>query len=316
MDGNINRTEAFYTGEAPSLFWEMTVCQSLSGTGEGGGCARALEKPRPYGLILAEFLASRVDLKPDSRVLEVGGGYGSLMEAFLPATGLRRVTMVDLAPRFSALQKERLGERAECVVADVFEWLAQPGDVFDLVISNENIGDFPTAVDLGVGALRRAARRGPPFGDDALERSARLLWRYGLEVPGDDGEKIAFNLGALEYLELLAPRARAVFLSEHSADAAPGPPHDFLATNPDHRPRRIELKDHAEYSIRFDHLEAVARGLGYRVERLSMPEFLGVRHDGGARFSAAAECVGNEAAEVMHEVLNHVKEYECLLCTR
>ncbi|HEY5996871.1 MAG TPA: class I SAM-dependent methyltransferase [Candidatus Deferrimicrobiaceae bacterium] len=308
----LNETGHFYTGEAPSLLWEMTVCQSLADP--AGPEARALAEPMPFGALLARWLARRIEIGPATSLLEVGGGYGTLMAAFLDVVPAGRVTMVDLSPRFSTLQREALRGRAsvEVVTADVFDWLDRTEASFDLALSNENIGDFPAVDGLDAEALRGRARGGPPFGPDPGERAARLVHRYGLDLP--EKGPIAVNVGALEYLEKLLPRVRAAFLSEHSCDAAVGPPwDDFLPWRGDHRPRRIELKDHAEYTIRFDHLAAVGRALGFACERTSMLELLDVRADAGARFMAAASCVGSPVAEAVHEFLHHVKEYECVL---
>lgn len=307
----VNDTSGFYEGESPSLFWEMTICQSLADA--SSSAARALEYPRAYGEILGGFLDSRLTPGAVPRVLEIGGGMGTLMGNLRTALAIHDPTMVDISPRFSGMQRERLRGRGKFVVSDVFLWLDATKDVFDLAIANENMGDLPTVVVPFVGDLHDMVRRGPPFDATPLGRTARLV--HGHHLPLPDGGTVAVNVGALELVEKLAGRAGMVFLSEHSASVRSAPPYDFLIPLADGAPRRIALKDHDEYSINFDHLEQVAGDVGFKVERIWMPEFLGVRSDAGARFMAGAECAGNEVAEAVHEFLHHVKEYECALLT-
>ncbi|TAL16226.1 methyltransferase domain-containing protein [bacterium] len=309
----LNKTEDFYKGGDASLLWEMTICQSLSRA--DAPCANALETRASYGEKLAGFLTSRAGIKPGARIIEVGCGYGTLMESLIGHLRPSAVTMIDISPRFHEMQKTALGshKNVSFVLSDVFDWLDTPGETADLLISNENIGDFPAADGLSPEKVRRMLESGITQGDTLEGRSVKLIQRYGLPLPEGD-EPFALNIGAIEYLEKLKGRAKTVFLSEHSADIVLREPYSgFLDYDPAGRPRRIELKGHAEYTIRFDHLERVAKALGFKTERVSMLEFLGVRHDAGARFVARAECVGNENAEILHEFLHHVKEYECLL---
>jgi hypothetical protein len=291
----------------------MTICQSLSSP--DAPCANGLETRDAFGEKLARFLTSQAGIQPGAKIIEVGCGYGTLMESLIGLLRPSAVTMVDISPRFHEMQKKALGchDNVNFVLADVFDWLDTPGETADLLISNENIGDFPAADGLSPEKVRSMLAGGAPPDDALEERAVKLIWRYGLDLPEGD-EPFALNIGAIEYLEKLRGRAKTVFLSEHSADIVLKEPYSgFLEYRPAGRPRRIELKGHAEYTIRFDHLEKVAKALGFKTTRISMLEFLGVRHDAGARFVARAECVGNENAEILHEFLHHVKEYECLL---
>lgn len=310
-DYDINNTEAYYKAEKPSLFWETTVCRSLSDP--GSAYARALNVPRSYGNILADFLLPRLGGDNIGALLEIGGGEGTLMEILAQRLNPSTIRMVDISASFSALQRERLSGRRGVgfVVSDALAWLKNEPGHFDLVVSNENVGDFQTVVFYDSEVVKRLSGAGDA-GNPAV-RAAALAGRYNLTLP--EAGEVAVNIGALELVEALAGRARAVFLSEHSACAKSAPPYEFLQPVANGRPRRICLKDHDEFSINFDHVETVARACGFTVERVWMPEFLGVRSDAGARFAAAAECVGNEAVETLHEFLNHVKEYECVFLT-
>ncbi len=307
----VNDTTQYYKSENPSLLWEMTICQSL-GSREAAAMG-ALMEAAPYGERVARFVEDRLGDLSRSTVLELGGGYGTLMEGFLRVASPANVSMVDIAPRFVSLQRERLGTACniDFVQADMFDYLDGLSGSVDLVIANENIGDLPTVDAIDAAKLRELALKGAPFGHEPMGRVARIVAQYQLDIPARG--PVALNLGALELVEKLAGRTRAVFLTEHSADVKLAAPYDFLEMLATGQPRRIELKDHAEYSIRFDHVAKVAKAVGFEVERIPMVELLGVRFDKGARFMSRSECVGFEAAEVIHEFINHVKEYECLL---
>jgi hypothetical protein len=296
----------------------MTICQCLAR--RDSPYQAALRTPAPYGELLAEFLVARVGLSPEWSAVEVGGGYGSLMSAFLGVVPLRDVTLVDLSPFFLEQQRRALAGHpgASFVRSDAVEYFRGRVQPVDLVISNENIGDLRTCVDVRRDGLFEELARGSARAEDSVVAAvAEKVARYDLDL-SDAPERFAFNLGAVEYLEALAPSARAVFLSEHSAEAALPPPFDGFVSPPrsDGYPRRVPLKGHDEYTIKFGHLEVVARRLGYRVERLHLMEFLDLRDDEGVRFMVRAPTIGNEVAEVIHEFYHHVAEYEAMVLTR
>ncbi|HSH69037.1 MAG TPA: SAM-dependent methyltransferase, partial [Deferrisomatales bacterium] len=106
----INDTTSFYNGDgSPSLFWELTICQSLAE--QGSPYQAALRRPQPYGGLLAGFLVQELGLRTNWSVVEVGGGTGSLMAALLAAVPLTDLTMVDISPLFIARQREALAGR-------------------------------------------------------------------------------------------------------------------------------------------------------------------------------------------------------------
>ena len=312
---SLNETSAFYKGSDASLFWEMTICQSLSD--RASPYMGALREAFTFGELLMARLYDSISLGSKPHIIEVGGGYGTLMRSILPLLPTCKVTMVELSPRFADLQRRVLSgfPLGEVIEGDIFEVLRREHLEASLFISNENIGDFPTAEGLRADEISRIVEKGV-FDDSVEGRAARLISRYNLHMP-DDNDPFAFNLGALEYVELLKGRAETVFLSEHSADIELGSPwSDFLTPTATGRPRRISLKGHAEYSIRFGDLESAALAEGWQVAGFPQMERLKVRDDAGARFMAVTECVGNERSEIIHEFLNHVKEYECLILKR
>lgn len=312
----VNDTSSFYAGgEDPSLLWELTVCQSLASV--ASAYQAALVRPAPYGALLARFLAPRVGLAPGWSVLEIGGGYGTLMAAFLGEVSAREATLVDVSPYFGGEQRRALAGFSGCrfVTGDAAEVLAGlPGRV-DLAVCNEVLGDLPTVTGISREELLAALADGSAAG--ALGEVAEAVRRYGLDL-SDAPESFAFNLGAVKLLERLAPVARCVFLSEHGCDTVvPEPWGDFLVPTPgDGYPRRIPLKGHDEYSIRFGHLARVAEVLGYRVERLHLAQVVGLRSDDGIRSMARARTTATETAEVVAELCEHIADYQCLVLVK
>jgi len=150
----LNLTSDYYTGAYPSLLWEMTICQSL---GDGTGAfAKALEKPAAYGNLIADYLQQSTSLpRKCSEIIEIGGGYGTLMAALLEVLTPQQITMVDISPTLLQKQQERLAQSPitfQC--EDIFAWLPTLKRPVDLLILNEIIGDFPTITGLSRVALQ------------------------------------------------------------------------------------------------------------------------------------------------------------------
>lgn len=312
----INDPSSYYAGGGtdPSLFWEMTICQCLAGP-ESPYLA-ALERPEPYGALLARALRARLGRVRFGSVLEVGGGYGTLMAAFHAAVPVAETTLVDISPFFSQEQRRALAGRpgVRVVTADALSYLAGFRGEVDLVISNENLGDLPTVTGVRRDDVRRCLEG--RAGDGLVETVAAAFRRYGLDLDGAP-EQFHFNLGAIRYLEALRPVARAVFLSEHGADTVLPDDYAFLPLDRgDGYPRRVRLRGHDEYSIRFGDLERVAEALGFRVARFHLAELVGLRRDAGIQAMARADAIGFETVEVVHEFCRHVAEYQCMLLWR
>ena len=309
----VNDTSAFYVGDGPpSLFWELTICQSLAEL--ENPYQKALRQPRRYGEILAGFLVRELGLRPAWSVVEVGGGTGSLMAAFLDVVPLTELTLVDLSPFFSARQRGALADRGafRFVTSDAVAYFRGAEQLVDLVISNENIGDFPTVTGIRRSELESALRSGGDAGSP-LGQVAEVVRRYDLDL-GDAPEMFHFNLGAVRYLEALAPVARRVFLSEHSCDPVLPEPYAFLPLPAgDGYPREIPLKGHSEYTIHFGHLAQVAEALGYRVRRGHLAELVGLRFDPGLQAMARVASTTSETAELVHEFCEHVAEYQWMV---
>jgi hypothetical protein len=251
---------------------EFTVCESLGSP--SSPYLEALGLAQSYGAILGDRLREKGLLREESRICEIGGGYGSLMRGLLEAHGdlTGRVVMVDLSRALLSRQKRALGswkDRIRYVLADGLELLPAISGV-DLFLVNEMIGDLPVWTDLDRDHLPR--------------ETSDIVDRYRLVIP--DSGTFHFNIGAIRLVEALCSMGIPAFLSEHSSD--PIIPRDmpFLGKGLETGgwPREIRLTAHSEYTIRFSHLEQVARAHGCKVETGALLDFIGYANVDQARF--------------------------------
>ena len=203
---------------------------------------------KTYGQQLIESLVTR-DLIPEGRVrvLEIGAGLGYVAQHAIAELrkGNRTVdyTIVELSPALAAAQKARLGDDAKWILGDVLE-VANEG-VFDLILSNEMVGDLPAVqlsrTDLGL------ALDGTGTADPALVKQ-----HTPFELKLDDApEPFYLQTGAhalvARIAKWLAPGGTAVVT-------------EFGDTNA--WPRLSTHLDHPELSTHFGQLLQVARGEG------------------------------------------------------
>ena len=324
----LNLTSDYYTGEYPSLLWEMTICQSL---GDGNGTfAKALQKPLAYGNLVGKFLLESTSLATDcEKIVEIGGGYGTLMAALLTVLQPQQVNMIDISP---ALLKEQQKHLKQFPISfhcqDIFNWLPslkqQP---VDLLILNEIIGDFPTITKLSKKALTRSLRQSQyaPLPNlspaslnekDLLAEAARLVETYDLDL-NDLPETFNLNYGALIFIERLAKtKVARTFITEHGCDTTlPYPFSIFPAIQPlaDRNPRQIQLKDHDEYNIRFDHMEQVAKSLNFKVNRFHLMDLINIRFDDEINYLLTSQKPVSEEQEIFLEFYEHVAEYQGII---
>jgi SAM-dependent methyltransferase len=207
---------------------------------------------KTYGQALIDALVARGLLEGRLRVLELGAGLGYLAKdaiARLRATGRTvEYTIVELAPALAAAQRERLGSDATWIAGDALE-VTLPDASFDLIISNEMVGDLPakrlSRLDIGLaldgtGQVDRA--RLATYSPAAAE----------LGVFVDDApEPFYLQTGAIELVariaRWLAPGGTAV-VTEFGY--------------PTIWPKLSSHLDHPELSTHFGHLQAAARGAG------------------------------------------------------
>jgi SAM-dependent MidA family methyltransferase len=326
----LNRTESFYCADHPSLLWEMTICQSLAQA--DSSYAKALTQPASYGSLVGKYLQEETALpaQPES-IIEVGGGYGSLMAGMLTVIQPTKLTMVDISGFLLKQQQQTLKDSpAEFICQDIFSFLPTVQEPVDLLIANEIIADFPTATKIEQKRLQPCLEKAETFSptppenlnnldaDELLNEVARLIAGYRLDIT-DLPDFFNLNLGALHFIEQLAKTdIKRIFITEHGSDSElPYPFSIQLRTydRPDKNPRQVKLKDHDEYTIRFDHLESAARKLGFNVRRFHLMDLLQVRFDDEINYLLTTGRPTSEEQEILLEFYEHVAEYQGMLLT-
>jgi SAM-dependent methyltransferase len=195
---------------------------------------------RTYGEALIDSLLARDAIPAGSvRVLEIGAGLGYVARdaiARLRKNG-REVsyTIVELSPTLAAAQRERVGNDAQWIAGDALT-VEVPAGAFDLVLSNEMVGDLPAKQMMHADAL-------PQLAIDA-----------GITAE-DTPEPFYLQVGAFELVariaRWLAPGGTA-FISEFG-DRTQWPK---LSTH----------LDHPELSTHFGHLAQIAKHAGLSAE--------------------------------------------------
>ena len=305
MDYFLNTTDEYHRHALETLGWELTVCNSLQP--KESPCRLLLRSNASFGKHLFEFLERHLPLISLKRVLEVGGGLGYLMKDFLTLAPHVQATMVEISPVLLQKQREELaGLPVEFREMDFLSMPDSELDGFDLAILNENLGDFPTLV-FGETAI--------PDCDHsvagALEKAADYKRRFSLEFSPDE----TINIGALEAVEKLCEAGVPyIYLSEHSCEASfSDRNYPRLTFGPSPGPEKISLKGHYEYTIKFSHLEKVARGLGYRVMRGRYIDILPLGLNPKAQTALRAPAAATEKQEIIQQFFYDLHKYEYLL---
>ena len=207
---------------------------------------------RTYGQKLADVLLARGKVKEGTvRVLEIGAGLGYVakdMIATLRAAGRTvEYTICELSPALATAQRDRLGDDAKWVMGDVLA-VVLPERGFDLILSNEMVGDLPaqqlSRADLGLqpdsGNVDREKLRA--FSKVAADREVNL---------DDAPDPFYLMTGSFELIDRinswLAPGGIAVVTE--FGDIAQYPK---LSTH----------LDHPELSTHFGQLHQAAKGFG------------------------------------------------------
>ena len=212
-----------------------------------------------FGEHLFNFLGRIIPFSDIKNVLEVGGGLGYLMKDFLTLAPNLQATMLDISPFLLQKQKETLtGFPVNFREMDFLKMPASDLHAFDLAILNENLGDFPTLV-----FQQNPSEQNDPDTTRSLNRIADYEEEYSLEFTPTEN----INIGALEVVERLCGAAVPyIYLSEHSCEASLKNPSlsssQFTASGV---PERISLQGHVEFTIKFSHLETIARAFRYKV---------------------------------------------------
>ncbi len=300
----INSTRGFHRVTTIDLLREFTICESLGSLKSPYIKAFSLEKA--YGELLGDFLVKMGLLEPCSVVLEMGGGYGSLMHGLLTSPHgrlIQKAFMMDLSTMLLKKQRERLEafhDKVSFIQADIHELKGAKGRL-DLIIINEVIGDLDTATGLD------------PY--DLPEEVSQLITHYGLEIPLQGHFNL--NIGALRLLEIICKLGVPAFISEHSCDPIIPCDMPYLTKGLalDSFPREIQLYAHSEYTIRFSHLIKVARSFGRTIATGSLLDLLGIKDAAALRFIFTSHACSTEKQEIILEFLDHVREYRWLAIT-
>lgn len=297
----MNSTYTYHKDTPIDLMKEFTICESFSSA--ASPYAIALQEPRAYGAMAGDFLRAQKWLKKGSTLLEIGGGYGSLMHGLLSAHGdlIKKIFMMDLSRGLLHKQRQRLRpwqDRISCIQGDIHELIPAITGV-DLIIANEVIGDLDTLCDINPENLPQQAQS--------------LIDTYGLEVPA----KGLFNLnsGAIRLVEAISQKGIPAFITEHSCD--PIIPHDmqYLTSDLDldSFPRRIDLYKHSEFTIRFSHLIKVAQALGRKTRTGSLIDLVNLKKSPALKTIFTMRACATERQEIIYELLDHIREYRWLI---
>lgn len=310
---SLNTTEAYHTDQLNTLGWELTMCNALYP--KGTPLRRILARDHSYGHLLHEYLGRFIPIKNIKKILEIGGGYGYLMKDFLDYNDAAafETSMLDISPVLLEKQKEIL--KGFPVVFRNENFLETNGaylSEFDLVILNENLGDFPTLVNVSRELLQMHGEADDP----SLQKMFYFFRKYDLDrtLP----EIFHFNLGALQVLEkLCVSGVPYIFLGEHSCEAAlPAIPRLHACALSTGMPERISLKGHDEYTIKFSYLQKVAETFGYEYLRGPFADFVPLAITEELRFTLASHGCGRDDGEMICQFVEDLFKYEYLILIR
>jgi SAM-dependent methyltransferase len=192
---------------------------------------------RTYGQALCDVLVARgVVPQGRVRVLEIGAGLAyvarDVIERLRAAGREVAYTIVELSPTLAAAQRERLGTNAQWILGDALA-VDVPAGAFDLVLSNEMVGDLPAQQMTHADAMPQVAVEA------------------GITAEDGTPEPFYVQVGAMQLVariaRWLAPGGTAVVT-------------EFGDRN--QWPRLSTHLDHPELSTHFGHLAQIAKHAG------------------------------------------------------
>ena len=308
MKYSLNTTKAYHANQLNTLGWELTVCNALYP--EKTPIRRILARGDSYGRLLYEYLNRFIPMKYIKNTIEIGGGYGYLMRDFFDCNKSLKPCMLDISPYLLQQQKETLKEH--CVVYREEDFLETDTAFlrgFDMAILNENLGDFPTLINLGQEIFKLPSGTA----NHDLAQTIGFFQRYKLSRPLS--EAFHFNLGALQALEKLCISGIPyIFLGEHSCEAVvPEALRLLVHIESTGTPEKISLMGHDEYSIQFSYLQKVAEALGYEAIRGPFADFIPLAMTEELRFILASGGNVSDKAEVVCQFVEDLYKYEYLI---
>lgn len=307
----LSSTETYHRQDLESLGWELTVSNALHPAGTP--IRKILKKDASYGDLLYAFLSAHIPLARTTKVLEIGGGYGYLMKDFLRANPDIRPSMLDISPALLRKQAETLaGQNVEYYLNDAMMMDPTFFGGFDLVISNENLGDFPTLTEVDPAILDKDHTQEP---DDTIALVRHFFDLYGLERPAS---RFDLNIGAMQMLEkICGAGAPYIFIGEHSCEwHTPPDVKPYFTAPPTGNPRRIRLKGHDEYTIKFSYLEAIAGHQGYRVKRGPFADYIVPDINDYVQAVLNSRGLYSDSEEIICQFVGDLYEYEYLILAR
>ncbi|MFW5770461.1 MAG: class I SAM-dependent methyltransferase [Spirochaetota bacterium] len=307
----VNDTSGYHQGPLETLGWEVTVCNMLHPA--NSPCRKVLHKADSYGNLLYDFLKNHIPVRTIEKIVEIGGGYGNLMEDLLSRMPAAKATMIDISPALLEAQKDRLAEHdCEFILSDFQQVAAGTLRQYHLAVMNENAGDFPTLCNIPRASLEDT--RKPAISSIALVKE--LYTKYSLTPPA--GETFSFNLGAAMAMEKLAAAGIPfIFMSEHSCEASvTGEWEGLVKVYASDNPEKISLHGHDEYTIRFSDVEKVARYHGYNVQRGNFNDILHCELSPLVRFVMTSGSSSRDEHEIIRQFVEDVFKYEYILCVK
>lgn len=208
------------------------------------------------------------------KILEVGGGLGWVARAVTEALQKLGTEVTyhiqELSPALAAAQRENTAGLPVTVFEGDVLTSDLPGDDYDLVISNEMVGDL-TAIrvnhaqlGLGEGEIDDDAFEA---GLDTLGVAGELVKKHVVPI-GDAPDPFYLNVGAWQLVErlwdVIKPGGHAIITEFGELGRYP-----ILSTQ----------LDHPELSIHFGHLTIVARSVGFETDFEYVMDLLEMNRD-------------------------------------
>lgn len=312
MNYKLNSTKDYHVKQMNTLGWELTVCNALYP--ENTPIRKILSRNDSFGHLLYDYLSGYIPMENIQTVIEIGGGYGCLMKDFIDRNGAFKPTMLDISPFLLKKQSETLsGYNARFIEEDFLETSPAFLSGFDLAIMNENLGDFPTLVDVSKALLQPFSQK---TADTQIERVINLFERYGFALP--EKEPFNVNIGAINAVEKLCVSGIPyIYLGEHSCEAkSPEALKPFIRLQSSGNPERIPLKGHDEYTIKFSYIERIAQVLGYEAVRGCFIDFLNVDFTEDLRLMLSTQGRFSDEAEIICQFVEDLFKYEYLILSR
>ena len=303
----LNTTTDYHVNKLNSLGWELTVCNALYP--EDTPIRKILTDNDSYGHLLYKFLKRYMPVDTFSKIVEIGGGYGYLMRDLFDLNPSFQALMIDISPYLIGCQREMLADcNAVFREEDFLTTDAQVLGGFDLAIVNENLGDFPTLVNVDAELLQSLT-----LGDENIEKMKYFFGRYGLNKP--PAHMFHFNLGALQVVEkLCASGIPYIFLGEHSCEATV-PDNLNLPVHVESRrtPEKISLMGHDEYSIQISYLQEVVKAFGYAAIRGPFADFIPFTVTEELQSIIASQGCFSDDGEIICHFIEDLFKYEYLV---